>query len=151
MSAVPGLPSPAALGALLRQIVGDHEAFDMMRMRAPPAGRESVIAENGLELMACREDTLRELLLTLPAQDLPDCAAQLIAAFSVTLRLRDEDLSREGVDANAARLRRAIASVLLVIARLAGIDLGETIWSGRVEWFEEEFPEAPAPKPAGRT
>ena len=138
-----GLPSPVAIGALLFQIADDHERFDMMAIREPWGSRAHAAGDSGRELMALRRDALQELILTVPAHDLPDCAAQLIAAYTVAT-----------LNACAARLRRAIASVLIVVARLAGADLAKLSWDFPPEGFADKFLEEAAgmaaPKPAGR-
>ena len=141
MSAVPGLPSPAAIGALLFQIADDHERFDTMTTRALPGSRAHAAGDSGRELMARRRDTLQELILTVQAHDLPDCAAQLIAAFTVASRITEIEPCRATLDADAAQLRRAIASVLLVVTRLAGADLAKLSWDFPAERFADEFPE----------
>ena len=153
-SASAGLPSPAAIGALLFQIADDHERFDMMAIREPWGSRAHAAGDSGRELMALRRDALQELILTVPACDLPDCAAQLIAAYTVATRITEIEPCGATLNACAARLRRAIASVLIVVARLAGADLAKLSWDFPPEGFADEFLEEAAgmaaPKPAGR-
>lgn len=136
-----GLPSVEALGRALAHSARAHEEFDQIRRDARKRGTFSGAADNGMELHEARQHALRELISTLPAVSLADCAVQLAVADMHAETITGADGA--GMEARAEALERICASVIPVIAEAAGMDLAQFDLEQFRRLREVRFPLAP--------
>ena len=84
---------------------------------------------------------LRDVVSTLPARDLADCAMQVNVAGHMIMRLTCNDLEKPELDELADAIERIMVSVLPVMAAAAGLDLAEFALDEVANLHEGRFPE----------
>ena len=87
-----------------------------------------------------RLDALSDLALTLPAQTLGDAAVHAALASDIVDRIEACDITKSDIVGDLKQLRRALRSILPVIAREAGLALAEIAGDTAEEFCAREFP-----------
>jgi hypothetical protein len=138
----PRLPKVSDIGALIREADAEHVKFDHAMFCAPK--RDSLETTLGESLMSDRLDALRRLALTIPAVSLADAIVQLEVAFGIVDVLESTDFPEAERMERLIRVRRALASVLPVIAAAARVDLVDV--SREISGLcASQFPATPVP------
>jgi hypothetical protein len=136
------LPKVSDIGALIREADAEHVKFDHAMYCAPK--RDSLETTLGESLMFDRADALRRLALTLPALSLVDAIVQLEVAFGIVDVLESTDFPEAERMERLIRVRRALVSVLPVIAAAARVDLVDV--SPEISGLcARQFPATPVP------
>lgn len=125
-------PLPSALDIARHACAASGRADDMCDEK--PHERDDRVM-----LLYDRDETLRDLLLTFRARTLGDAAAQLYAGFRVAEEM-EVDLPIEERRRCVIKIKRALLSVLPLVAEAAGLDLTEIQAERIADLAAGEFP-----------
>jgi len=147
------LPSITELGRILGAITRRESAIDLVVVDRDPPRDEAERLEQSREDRRCHTvdkllyrqmEALREIVTTMPAQSLPDCAVQISVASHLVSKLTNNDLEKAEIRDLADGIERILISVLPVLAVAAGLDLIEFAFDEVTALHEVKFPELAA-------
>jgi hypothetical protein len=77
-----------------------------------------------MTLVFRRQETLQDLITTMPAKSVPDAAVQLVEAFRIVISVDCHSLSESGsqIEIELEKLHRIFASCLPVVLTVADLD-----------------------------
>ena len=133
------LPPVIELGRSLAVLEADYLLLDETTAARSPTQPE----EQRMNLLYRQQDTLRELISTIPAATMADAAAQIGVACVLTSQLEASDWRQPEHQDRRRRLMEAVhritLSALPVVAKAAGLDMNTMGWSDvqrlRATWF----------------
>ena len=127
-----------------RQIRVASDEYDRQDELLYSKGEKSVADKHAIKctqsLAYDRLDALSDLALTLPAQTLGDAAVHAALASDIIDRIEACDITKSDFTGDFKQLRRALRSILPVIAREAGLALAEIAGDTAEEFCAREFP-----------
>ena len=93
------------------------------------------------KLLYRQMEALREIIGTMPAQSLSDCAVQISVASHLVFKLTNNQTEKAEIADLADAIERILISVLPVLAVAAGLDLIEFAFDETTGLHEAHFPE----------
>lgn len=147
------LPSITDLGRILGAITRRESAIDLVAVgRASPCNEAERLEQQKDDrrrytvdkLLYRQMEALREVITTIPARSLSDCAVQIAVASHFVAKLTNNQLAEAEVHELADAVERILISVLPVLAVAAGLDLIEFAFNEVTDLHEVKFPELAA-------
>ena len=117
----PQLPSITDLGRIQAALSRVHNRLDQSSLsgKGPPDKHR----DSGMDLISWRQNALNDLIGTLPARTLADCAVQLAVANLFASGLEADDDDKRSTLAKA--IERITVSIIKVVVEVGGLDAAE--------------------------
>lgn len=152
VAATADLPSITELGRTLGAITRREAGIDLVtcgrpapRDEAERLDRVQADRRRGTvdKLLYRQMEALREIIGTLPAQSLSDCAVQVGVASHIVSKLANNRIDSDEVNELADTVERILVSVMPVLAAAAGLDQIEFALNEVSDLHEARFPPLP--------